>query len=126
QHIRDERLRRVIEMVRDGFQWNTKAPAGSAYGFAACNYHGRTRVGLALEASGKAGCALHVRRVFCAVDCGLIVNPSVVEAQVEGSIVWGLSAALTGEIAIEEGRVATSNFNDYQVLRMADTPHIDI
>jgi isoquinoline 1-oxidoreductase beta subunit len=125
QHVRDERLRRVIGIARDRFQWNTKAPSGSAYGFAACNYDGRTRVALALEASGSAG-ALRVRRVVCAVDCGLIVNPSVVEAQVEGSIVWGLSAALAGEVAIEEGRVAISNFNDYPVLRLPETPRIDI
>lgn len=127
QHIRDQRLRHVIETARDRFRWNMKPPAGCAYGFAVCNYHGRTRVALALEACTNGGSAVpSVKRVFCAVDCGLVVNPSVVESQVEGSIVWGLSAALTGEVTIEEGRISIANFNDYPVLRLAETPDIEV
>jgi isoquinoline 1-oxidoreductase subunit beta len=126
RHISDERLRRVVEAVRDRFEWEGSAPSGSAYGFAACNYHGRTRVALAIEAAGRSGSALQVRRALCVVDCGLVVNPSVVEAQIEGGIAWGLSAALMGEVTIAEGRVAVANFNDYPVLRMAEAPHIDV
>lgn len=126
RHITDPRLKHVIEMVRRDFQWHTRPSAGSAYGFAACSYHGRTRVALALEADWPAGSVLRVRRVTCGVDCGLVVHPGIVESQVEGAIVWGLSAALTGEVTLEKGRIAISNFNDYPVLRIAETPHIDV
>jgi isoquinoline 1-oxidoreductase subunit beta len=126
RHISDERLRRAVVAVRDCFEWGGGAPSGSAYGFAACNYHGRTRVALAIEAVGRSGSALQVRRALCAVDCGLVVNPSVVEAQVEGGIAWGLSAALMGEVTIAGGRVAVANFNDYPVLRLPEAPHVDV
>ena len=126
RHISDERLRRVVEAVRDRFEWKRSGPSGSAYGFAACNFHGRTRVALAIEAAGRSGSALQVKRALCAVDCGLVVNPSVVEAQIEGGISWGLSAALMGEVTIAGGRVAVTNFNDYPVLRLPDAPHIDV
>jgi isoquinoline 1-oxidoreductase beta subunit len=126
RHIRDGRLRRVVEAVRDRFEWESGPPPGSAYGFATCNYHGRTRVALAIEAAGRSGSALHVRRALCAMDCGLVVNPNVVEAQIEGGIAWGLSAALMGEVTISAGRVAVGNFNDYPVLRLAEAPHVDV
>jgi isoquinoline 1-oxidoreductase beta subunit len=126
RHISDGRLRRVVEAVRDRFEWEGGPPPGSAYGFATCNYHGRTRVALAIEAAGRSGSALHVRRALCAMDCGLVVNPNVVEAQIEGGIAWGLSAALMGEVTIAAGRVAVGNFNDYPVLRLPEAPHVDV
>ena len=71
----------------------------------------------------KAG--LKIRRVVCAVDCGVVVNPDVVAAQMESGIAYGLSAALTGQITITDGMVDQSNFHDYQVLRMAQMPRIE-
>jgi len=67
-----------------------------------------------------------VHRVVCAVDCGPVVNPSIVEAQMESAIVYGLTAALYGEIAIEGGRVKQSNFHDYQMLRLAEMPKVEV
>src|SRR2546430_8901056 len=64
--------------------------------------------------------AVKVHRVVCAVDCGPVVNPSIVEAQMESAIVFGLTAALYGEIAIEGGRVKQSNFHDYPMVRLAE------
>ena len=69
---------------------------------------------------------VRVHRVVCAVDCGPVVNPSIVEAQMESGIVYGLTAALYGEIAIEGGRVKQSNFHDYPMLRMAEMPKIEV
>jgi isoquinoline 1-oxidoreductase beta subunit len=69
---------------------------------------------------------LQVHRVVCAIDCGLAVNPDGVHAQMEGCIVFGLTAALFGEITIEEGQVKQSNFHDYQMLRMSQTPKIEV
>ncbi len=69
---------------------------------------------------------IRVHRVLCVVDCGLAVNPDNVRAQMEGSIIFGLSAALYGDLQIENGRIVESNFHDYAILRMADAPEIEV
>lgn len=68
---------------------------------------------------------VRVHRVVCAVDCGLVINPNIVEQQVESSVVFGLSAALTGEITFKDGRVQQSNFGDYPLLRMNEAPLVE-
>ena len=70
--------------------------------------------------------ALRVHRVTCVVDCGLVVNPDIVRAQMEGSIVFGLTAALYGEIHFEDGAAVESNFHDHRMLRMAEAPEIEL
>jgi isoquinoline 1-oxidoreductase beta subunit len=70
--------------------------------------------------------AVRVRRVVCAFDCGIVVNPEIVTQQVEGAIVFGLTAALKGRITIRGGRVAESNFHDYPLLTMAEMPVIEV
>ena len=67
-----------------------------------------------------------IQRVVCAVDCGIAVNPDVIAAQMESGIAYGLSAALSGAITLDEGVVQQSNFHDYQVLRMAQMPRIEV
>jgi CO/xanthine dehydrogenase Mo-binding subunit len=67
-----------------------------------------------------------VRRVVCAVDCGQIVNPDTIAAQIEGGIIFGLSAALWGEITLKNGRIEQHNFNDYRVLRINEAPQIEV
>jgi CO/xanthine dehydrogenase Mo-binding subunit len=67
-----------------------------------------------------------VHRVVCAVDCGIVVNPDTVEAQIQSSIVYGLTAALYGEITIERGRVVQSNFHNYPMLKLAETPEMEV
>ena len=69
---------------------------------------------------------VRVHRIVCAVDCGIVVNPDTVKAQIEGGIVFGISGALWGEITLKNGRVEQSNFNDYRVLRMNETPAIEV
>jgi isoquinoline 1-oxidoreductase beta subunit len=66
-----------------------------------------------------------VHRVVCAIDCGLAVNPDGVKAQMEAAIIFGLTAALYGEITVEQGKVRQSNFNDYKMLRINETPLIE-
>jgi isoquinoline 1-oxidoreductase subunit beta len=70
--------------------------------------------------------AVRVRRVVCAVDCGTVVNPDTVQAQIQSAIVFGITAALHGEITIKDGRVEQSNFHDYQMLRMNEVPAIEV
>jgi len=69
---------------------------------------------------------VHVRRVVCAVDCGTIVNPDIVTAQIESGVVYGIGGALWGEITLRNGRVEQSNFHNYRVLRMNETPPIEV
>ena len=68
----------------------------------------------------------HVHRVVCAVDCGMVVNPAIIEAQIEGSILYGLSATLGGEITFARGRCQQSNFHDAPLLRFQDAPAIEV
>lgn len=69
---------------------------------------------------------LKVHRVVCAIDCGLAVNPEGVRAQMESGIIFGLTAVLYGEISLEKGRVKQRNFHDYKILRMNETPVMEI
>ena len=70
--------------------------------------------------------AVRVRRVVCAVDCGTVVNPDTVQAQVQSGIIFGVTAALYGEITLKNGRVEQTNFHNYQVLRMNEAPAIEV
>jgi isoquinoline 1-oxidoreductase beta subunit len=70
--------------------------------------------------------SLRVHRVVAAVDCGRHVNPETIRAQIEGGIIYGLTAALKGEITIANGRVEQANFNDYDVVRMNDAPLVEV
>ncbi|HRZ10235.1 MAG TPA: molybdopterin-dependent oxidoreductase, partial [Gemmatimonadales bacterium] len=69
---------------------------------------------------------VRVHRVTCAIDCGTVVNPGLVEAQMQGGIVFGLTAALHGEITLAEGRVQQSNFFDYEMMRMPEAPVVEV
>ena len=69
---------------------------------------------------------VRVRRVVCAVDCGTVVNPDIVRAQIQGAIVFGVTAALYGEITLKNGRVEQTNFDTYQVLRINEAPTIEV
>ena len=68
---------------------------------------------------------IRVHRVVCAIDCGIAVNPNIIAQQVESGVVYGLSAALGGEITIKDGKVVQSNFADYPVLRMNEVPLVE-
>ena len=84
-----------------------------------------TYVAEVAEVAVGADGVVRVQRVVCAVDCGLVINPALAEAQVEGSIVQGLSAALKSEITFADGRVQQSNFDTYPLLRLDEMPTIE-
>ena len=65
-------------------------------------------------------------RVVCAVDCGIVVNPNIVRAQIEGAIIFGVTVALNGAITLKDGRVEQANFDTYQMLRMDEAPAIEV
>ena len=70
--------------------------------------------------------AVRVRRVVCAVDCGTVVNPDTVRAQIESGAMFGITAALYGEITLKDGRVEQGNFDSYQILRMNEAPTVEV
>jgi isoquinoline 1-oxidoreductase subunit beta len=70
--------------------------------------------------------AVRARRVFCAVDCRTVVNPDIVRAQIQDAIIFGVTAALYGEITLKDGRVEQTNFDTYQILRMNEVPAIEV
>lgn len=115
---------RALERVADLAGWDTAPPAGIARGIAVHESFG-TIVAEVAEVSVDRN-RVRVHRVSVAVDCGEVINPINVEAQVESSIVYGLSAALHGEITIEGGRPMQSNFDTYPVLRMNEMPRVDV
>jgi len=118
------RLRRVFEMAAAKSKWSSPLPQGHGRGIAGVFGWG-SYVAYVAEVAVDSG-AVRVERVVGAVDCGQVVNPDMVMAQVEGGIVFGLSAALKGEITVESGRVQQSNFNDYPVLRINEMPQVEV
>lgn len=120
------RLRNVLLLAADKAQWARRLPAGWGRGIAANVYDGDTCLAYVAEVSiGKDG-SIRVERMVCAVDCGIVVNPGGVEAQIEGGIAFGLSTVLGGEITIRKGRVEQSSFRDYPVIRMDQMPRVEI
>jgi CO/xanthine dehydrogenase Mo-binding subunit len=118
------RLRGVLDLAAEKSGWGTPLPAGRARGIALLEDRG-TCVAQVAEVSVEAG-RVRVHKVTCAADCGQVIHPGIVEAQMSGSIIAGLTAAFYGEITIEKGRVKQSNFNDYQMLRMREAPPIEV
>jgi isoquinoline 1-oxidoreductase beta subunit len=79
-----------------------------------------------VEASVGADGSVQVHRVVCAVDCGLVINPSIAEGQIEGAVVDGLTAALKGEITVANGQIQQRSFGDYPLLRINEMPTIEV
>lgn len=115
----------VLKLAAEKAGWGTKLPAGSGRGIAVTESFGSYVAQVADVTVGKDG-KVKVDRVICAVDCGQVVNPDTVAAQMEGSIVYGLTAALYGEITVKDGRVVQKNFTDYKPLRMNEMPKVEV
>lgn len=119
------RHRRVLERVAAMAGWNETLPDNRGRGIALVEAFG-TIIAQVAEVEVGADGVLKVHRICAAVDCGTVVNPDGARAQIEGGIIFGLSAALYGEITIDKGAVVESSFPDYRVLQIAETPIIDI
>jgi len=119
------RHRRVLELAAGKGGWGRALPAGHGRGLAVHRLFSDSVVAELAEVSVENG-AVRVHRVVCAVDCGLALNPDTITAQVEGAVVYALTAALKGRITLEGGRVKQSNFNDYPMLRMNEMPKIEV
>ncbi|MBM2853966.1 MAG: aldehyde oxidase [Steroidobacteraceae bacterium] len=117
------RFKRVLEAAAGMADWG-KAPAGRHHGIALMEGYG-TYLAEVAEVSVTGG-ALKVHRVVCAVDCGLMVNPAIVESQIESGIIFGLTAALWGDITLAGGRVQETNFDRYRLMRLNEAPVIEV
>jgi isoquinoline 1-oxidoreductase beta subunit len=122
---KNPRATAVLQLAAQRAGWGKPMPAGQGRGIALCIGFGSFIAQVVQVQVDKDG-AVNVPRVWCVVDCGLQVNPDTIRAQMESGIVFGLSAALWGEITIRDGRVVQSNFHDYRVMRINETPRIDI
>lgn len=122
--VKHARQRKLIETLRDKSGWTKPAPKGRARGFAVHESFGSV-CGHVAEVSVSDG-RIRVHKVWSAIDCGIAVNPLTIEAQVQSGMVYGLSAALGGEITLKDGQVQQSNFGDYPVLRINEMPEIQV
>lgn len=118
------RMLRVLDLAASRAGWGTALPGGRARGIAIHESFGSVCAQVA-EVSLE-GNEIRVHKVTAAFDCGLVVNPLTVEAQLQSAIAFGLSAALFGEITLKDGRVEQSNFHDYRVVRMNEMPRVEV
>jgi isoquinoline 1-oxidoreductase beta subunit len=116
---------KVLETAAKEAGWGQKLPAGAGRGIALRASFGSI-VAQVAEVAVADGKTLQVKRVTCAIDCGPVVNPAIVRMQMESGIVYGLSAALYGEITLANGAVEQANFPDYDALRLADAPEMSV
>jgi isoquinoline 1-oxidoreductase beta subunit len=121
----DPRHLAVLEMVAEKANWGTPLPRGRARGIAIQKSF-KTIVAEVAEVSVTNDGEVKVHKVTAVVDCGEVINPDTARQQVESGIIYGLTAALYGEITIADGAVEQSNFPDYEMVRMADVPEIEV
>lgn len=122
---RDKRAHKVLTKAAEIVGWNQMLPSRSGRGIALLNAWGTYMaqvVNLSVDDDGN----VKVQKVTCVVDCGMVVNPDTVEAQIQGGIIFGLTSMMYGEITVKNGRMEQSNFHDYQILRMSETPEIQV
>jgi isoquinoline 1-oxidoreductase beta subunit len=122
---KNPRAKNVLQIAAEQSGWGKPLPAGQGRGIALCIGFG-SFIAQVVQVSVENDGTVKPTRAWCVVDCGVQVNPDTIRAQMESGIVFGLSAALHGEITIKDGRVEQSNFGDYRVLRINETPRIDV
>ena len=119
------RAKMVLELAAEKSGWGRELPAGQGRGLSVQHVFGTYLSEVAEVEVAKDG-SVQVKRVVCAVDCGQVVNPDTVRAQLESGVIFGITAALYGEITLKDGRVEQSNFDNYRMLRMDQAPKIEV
>ena len=115
----------MLELAAEKAGWGRPLPARVGRGVSLQFVFGTYMAQVAEVEVAKDG-AVRVRRVVCAVDCGTVVNPDTVRAQIQSGVMFGITAALYGEITLKDGRVEQSNFDNYQILRMNEAPAVEV
>jgi CO/xanthine dehydrogenase Mo-binding subunit len=120
------RAKAVLQLAMEKSGWGSSSPRGQGRGVSLQFAFGTFMAMVAdVDVAATTG-EVAVKRVVCAVDCGVVVNPDTVRAQIQSAIIFGISGALYGEITFKDGRVEQSNFHDFKALRMNEAPLIDI
>jgi isoquinoline 1-oxidoreductase beta subunit len=119
------RLKAALDLVAEKSDWGKPLPPRTGRGVCVQPSFG-SFIATVVEAEVADNGEVRLRRVTCAVDTGIAVNPDTIVAQLQGGLIFGLTAALYGEITIDKGRVQQSNFNDYRMLRIDQVPNIDV
>jgi len=119
------RAKAVLDLAAEKAGWGEALPKGRGRGVSLQFVFGSYLAQVAEVEVAKEG-TVRVRRVVCAIDCGTAVNPDTVQAQLQSGIMFGVTAALYGEITLKNGRVEQSNFDNYQILRMNEAPAIEV
>ena len=123
--VDNPRCLRALELLAEVSGWGIPLPDGHARGFACSGFLSPSAqvAEVTLDSRGR----IHVERIVFALDCGIAINPDLIRAQVEGGLLWGLSAAAWGEIVLGEGgEIVTQNFDRYPVMRIQSTPTIEV
>ena len=119
------RAKAVLELAAEKAGWGQKLLDRVGRGVSVQNTF-RTYMAQVAEVEVAKDGSVRVRRVVCAVHCGIVVNPNIVRAQIEGAIIFGITAALYGAITLKDGRVEQANFDAYQMLRINEAPAIEV
>lgn len=119
------RAKTVLKLAAESAGWGEKLPPRVGRGVSIQNAFGSYMAQVAEVDVAEDG-AVRVRRVVCAVDCGTVVNPDTVQAQIQSAVMFGITAALYGEITLKDGRVEQANFDTYQILRIDEAPEVDV
>ena len=122
---KNPRAKAVLALAAKKAGWGEALPARSGRGVALQHVFGSYMAYVAEVEVAKDG-AVRVRRVVCGLDCGTVINPDTVRAQVESGAMFGITAALYGEITLKDGRVEQGNFDSYQILRMNEAPKVEV
>jgi isoquinoline 1-oxidoreductase beta subunit len=122
---KNPRAKAVLALAAEKAGWGHELPARAGRGIALQFVFGTYLAEIAEVEVAKDG-TVRVRRVTCAVDCGTVINPDIVEAQIQGAAMFGITAALYGEITLKDGRVEQGNFDSYQILRINEAPAVEV
>jgi isoquinoline 1-oxidoreductase beta subunit len=122
--LKDERSLKVLETLVEKSDWKKRLPKGVAHGMAYTEAF-RTHIAHVVELSVKEN-QVRIHRIVCVIDCGVALDPEITKNSIEGGTVWGLGVAFKSNISFKDGRTVESNFHDYQIALMDDTPPIEV
>ncbi|MGH9874919.1 MAG: molybdopterin cofactor-binding domain-containing protein, partial [Pyrinomonadaceae bacterium] len=122
--LKDERSLKVLETLVEKSDWNKRSAKGVARGMAYTEAF-RTHIAHVVELTVKDN-LVKIHRITCVIDCGVALDPEITKNSIEGGAVWGLGAAFKSTISFKNGRTVESNFNDYQIAQMDETPPIEV
>lgn len=119
------RARAALDLAAEKAGWGNALPARHGRGVA-LQHAFASDLAVVAEVEVAADGTVRVRRVVCAMDCGTVVNPDTVEAQLQGGVIFGATAALYGEVTLRQGRIEQANFDSYQIMRMSEAPQVEV